>query len=110
ELGVCVALIAVLGVLSQAEVRIERWVTPSAPPNFEAFVLAQDDQAFLEERAAELAAKANDPNALATAHKLQQLLKDLNEGRLERKQVLERMTALERELDSADNLDQESLD
>lgn len=110
ELGVCVALIAVLGLLTQVEVRTERWVTPSVPPTFEAFVLAQDDQSFLEERAAELVAKANDPNAVATAHKLQQLLKDLNEGRLERKQVLERMAALERELDSADNLDQESLD
>lgn len=110
ELGVCAALIVVLGVLAQVEVRHERWVTTPAAPSFEPFVLAAEDQAYLSERAADLADRASDPDAKATSHKLQQLLKDLEEGRLERKQVLERMTALQRELDSADALDQEALD
>lgn len=110
ELGVCAALIVTLGVLAQVEVRHERWVTTPAAPSFDPFVLAAEDQAYLEERAADLAARAEDPDAKATAHKLQQLLKDLEDGRLERKQVLERMTALQRELDSADALDQEALE
>lgn len=110
ELGVCGALIAALGLLSMVEVRRERWIHTPPPTTFEPFVLAADDQSFLEERAKELAEKANDPAAAETARKLGQLLRDLDEGRLDRKQVLERMTALERELDGGDNLDQEALD
>ena len=110
ELGVCGALIVALGLLSQAEVRVERWIDTPPPSTFEPFVLASDDQSFLEERARELADKAKDPTAAETARKLGQLLRDMNDGRLDRKQVLERMTALERELESGDNLDQEALD
>lgn len=110
ELGVCGALIAVLVLLSQVEVRRERWVTTPPPPSFSPFVLSAEDQDYLEERAAELTAEANDPDAVATARKLQQLLDDLAHGRLERKQVLERMTALSRELDGGANLEREALD
>jgi hypothetical protein len=110
ELGVCVALIGVLILLSQVEVRREHWVTTPAAAAFTPFVLSAEDQGYLEERAAEMAAKASDPDAVATARKLQQLLEDSKQGRLERKQLLERMTALERELDGEGNLDQEALD
>lgn len=110
ELGVCGALIGVLALLTQVEVRTEHWVTTPAAPTFAPFVLSAEDQSYLEERAAELAARANDPAAIATSRKLQQLIDDLKQGRLERKQVLERMTALQRELDGSDNLEQEALD
>lgn len=110
ELSVCAALIAVLGVLSLVEVRSERWVSVPVAPSVTPFVLSADDQAYMEERAAELAETIRDPEASAQVHKLQQLLDDARQGRLDRKQMLERMTALAGELDKADDLDREALE
>lgn len=110
ELGVCVALLAVLSLLSRIEVRSERWVTTPAPVAVTPFVLPSEDQAYLEERAAAMVANARDPEAAAAARRFEQLLDDMAEGRLERKQVLERMANLERELDGNDAPDREALD
>lgn len=108
ELGVTLALVLGLGVLSQLEVR--RVLPLPPPPAFEPMVMSQDDIDLFREMAKELQAKNDDPNALVAVRRFNQLVEDIAEHRLDRHEVFQRMGELERDLKGNLELDRDARD
>ena len=108
ELGVTLALVLGLGVLSQLEVR--RVLPLPAPPAFEPMVMSQDDIDLFRDVAKDLQAKNDDPNALVAVRRFNQLVEDIAEHRLDRHEVFQRMGDLERDLKGNLELDRDARD
>ncbi|HYQ42245.1 MAG TPA: hypothetical protein VER11_09755 [Polyangiaceae bacterium] len=108
ELGVTLALLLGLGVLSQLEVR--HLLPLPAPPSFEPMVMSQDDIDLFRDVAKELQAKNDDPNALVAVRRFNQLVEDIAEHRLDRHEVFQRMGDLERDLKGNLELDRDARD
>jgi hypothetical protein len=108
ELGVVALLGAGLFVLANLEVRTLRTVTEAR--RFEPMVMSGDDLDLFRELTEELAQKSQDPEALAAVARFNQLIEDIAQRRLDRREVFERMERLERELTRASQADREALE
>lgn len=105
------ALLLGLLVLSKVEVQHARIAAlPAEQPAFTPFTLSADDQALLEEKGRELAQTASDPEVAAVVRRFNQLVEDMAQGRLDRKQVLQQMDALQQALVEGSALEREALD
>jgi hypothetical protein len=101
-------LVLGLGALSMLEVRRERQIP--VPPSFEPMLMSADDIELFRDVAKELQAKNDDPNALVAVRRFNQLVEDIAEHRLDRHEVFQRMSDLERDLKDNVDLDQDARD
>jgi hypothetical protein len=108
ETWVVALLTAALSGLSLLEVRVYETLAP--PPAFEAMEMAQDDVELFRELGKELEAKNDDPAALAAVRRFNQLVEDIAQRRLDRRDVFERLGELERELSRSAEIDKEAID
>jgi hypothetical protein len=108
ELAVALGLGAALFGLSLLEVRVSRpdppveGVTPVA--------LAPDDLDLLREDGRELERTVEDTEALAAVRRYNQLVQDIADQRLDRREVFDRLKAIERELSQSVRSDREALE
>lgn len=108
ELGVAALLFVGLLVLANLEVRTVR--TVSEARRFEPMVMSGDDLDLFRDITQELEQKSQDPEALAAVARFNQLIEDIAQRRLDRREVFERMERLERELTRASQADREALE
>ncbi len=106
---VSVGLAASVTLLSQLEVRTQRFV-PAVVDNFEPLELPADDVELLRQLAEEMQDKAEDPAALAAMRRFNQLIEDIAERRLDRQEVFRRLEQLERGLLNEEALSDADLD
>jgi hypothetical protein len=108
--GTSLACALVLAVLIGAEVRhtVEVQVVPKVGAAFEPFVLAADDQAYLEEEVAKMIQAAQQEDTQVAANQMNLLMADLKAGRLDRNTALERLAAIEQTLVESSELEREA--
>ncbi len=99
--------LAVAGIL-QLEVRTTRVVYPER--SIDALAMSPDDVELLRETLRDLDEKSSDPEVRAAIRKFNQLVEDIANRRLDRREVFQRMAELERQLVRASEADQEALD
>jgi hypothetical protein len=109
ELWVSLLLLAALGGISLLEVR-HTYVIPRPIAAFEAAALDEDDLAILREMSERLERQDLDAETAAAVRQFNQLVTDVAERRLDRKQIFERLERLETGLIEGTKLDAESLD
>lgn len=97
-------LVAVVG-LAALEVPVARPVPPP-PPHIDALAMSPDDVGLFRRLADEVDANAKDPAAAASARRLNQLLEDVAQHRVDRQEVFRRLDEIERGL--GDRLDQDT--
>ncbi|MFC1641351.1 hypothetical protein ACFL5O_01495 [Myxococcota bacterium] len=107
ELWLVGFLLAGLGGLAVLEVRTLRWLP--VPPAPAPVLLAHDDIELFRKLSQRMQDQSQDPETLAGVHKLNQLLEDLAERRLDRAEVFRRLAELERQVQSRSKEDQASL-
>lgn len=96
--GVAVlVLLAAVGLLALLEVPTER-VVPPGLPHIDAIALGPDDVDLFRRIAEEADANAKDPAAAAGARRLNQLLEDVAQRRVDRQEVFRRLSEIERGL------------
>jgi hypothetical protein len=95
--------------LAQLEVQRSR-IVPVNVARFTPELLDADDLELLRAMNRELAERDLDPEASAAARQFNQLITDVAERRLDRKQIFEQLERLERGLMGGAELDRESLD
>jgi hypothetical protein len=88
----CLLGVAVFG-LSLLEVQTERWVSEPAR-SFEAFVVASDDLELFRELTREVDG-SSDPEVTAAVERLNQLVEDLADARLDRREAFRRLEAID---------------
>ena len=108
ELPVAVVLLGGLIAIGLFEVRTQRTLPP--PPAVRPLVLSPDDIDLFKELADELADKSEDPESQAAVRRFNQLLEDIADRRLDRREVFRRLEELERELVVGAESDKDSLD
>jgi hypothetical protein len=108
ELPVVGVLLAILVGISQLEVQSVRLIPTER--RIEPLAMTSDDVELLRDTAAELAAKSKDPETLAAVRRFNQLIEDIAERRLDRREVFRRLEALERQLAKSTEADRESLE
>jgi ABC-type transporter Mla subunit MlaD len=108
ELPIVVFLAGGLVAISLLEVRTHRPIPP--PPAVQPLVLSPDDVELFQELADELAEKSEDPESQAAVRRFNQLLEDIADRRLDRREVFKRLEELERELVDGAESDQDALD
>lgn len=109
-LAVSVAGALALAVLVKLEVRrdVQVALETSAPDTFEPFVLAADDQAYLDEEVAKMVQRAQTDDARHVADQAKLLVADLQAGRLDRNAALERLAAMDQALTDSSTLEREA--
>jgi hypothetical protein len=100
--------LAVLGI-ALVEVPVVRIVPPEAH-HVDALTLGADDVDLLRRMSEELQATTTDPAALAGARRFNQVVEDLAERRLERREVFRRLDELEQSLKDPAGIDTTELD
>lgn len=95
------ALVGCLYGVSLLEVRTTR-VLRTEVSDFEPVVLNADDVELLREASRELERGAEDPEVTAAVRRFNQLVEDIAERRLDRRQIFERLDNLEQSLAGAD--------
>lgn len=108
ELGVVALLVVGLVVLANLEVRTVRTVIDTR--RFEPMLMSGDDLDLFRDITRELEQKNQDPEALAAVARFNQLIEDIAQRRLDRREVFERLEKLERELSKATQADREALE
>jgi hypothetical protein len=109
ELVFSAALVLGLVGLSLLEVRQLR-VVPPAVVKVQPMLLSADDVELFREIGQELTKSADDPQVSAAARRFNQLVEDIAAHRMDRREVFERLSSLERELNESSQLDREALD
>jgi hypothetical protein len=109
ELGFSAILLLGLFGLSVLEVRQLR-VVPPAIVRVQPMLLSADDVELFREMGQELTRAADDPQVVAAARRFNQLVEDIAAHRMDRREVFERLGALERELAESSELEREALD
>lgn len=102
--GLALAVFAI----SRLEVRHSVFV-PAVVSNFEPLELPGDDVDLLRELAQEMEAEMADPEALTAVRRFNQLVEDIADRRLDRKEVFQRLEELEKGLLEESALSDESL-
>jgi HAMP domain-containing protein len=104
-----IVALLVLGVIGIAllEVRIVRELPPER--RIEPLTLSGDDIELFREMADELEKKGEDPEARAAVRRFNQLVEDIAERRLDRREVFQRLEQLERQLAKSAEADREAL-
>ncbi len=108
ELSVVALLGAGLFAVSLLEVRTVRHLPP--PATIDAMVMTADDLSLFREATRELEQQAQDPEALAAVRRFNQLIEDIAERRLDRREVFERLEQLQQDLELGAEADREALD
>ena len=108
ELGVAAFLLLALFGLALLEVRTYRTLPPDRL--FDPLVMTGDDIELFRDMAKELENKNQDPEALAAARRFNQLIEDIAQRRLDRREVFQRLEQLERELAKGAEADREALE
>lgn len=109
ELGVVGVLGLSLFCISLLEVRSYR-VIEDDRPQIQALMMSPDDIDLFRQLAEQLKQQSKDPEVLAAVRKFNQLVEDMANRRLDRREVFKRMEALERELMKGTEADKEALD
>jgi hypothetical protein len=109
ELVYSAAMMLGLVGLSALEVRQLRTLPPPVQ-KVQLTLLSADDVELFREIGQELVKSADDPQVSAAARRFNQLVEDIAAHRMDRREVFERLGALERELAEANELDREALD
>lgn len=107
ELGI-VALLA-LGLVGVAllEVRTLRYIPP--PPNdFKPMVMTGDDLELFRDLAKDMEQQGEDAETLAAVRRFNQLIEDISQRRLERREVFQRLANLEKDLNKAGDAEREA--
>jgi len=108
ELPVVAMLLGALVVIALLEVQTTRKLPPER--SFEPMVMTADDVELFRDMVKELEQKNQDPEALAAVRRFNQLIEDIAQRRLDRREVFERMEQLERELAKGAQADREALE
>lgn len=108
ELGLVALLLVGLGAVALLEVRTERELPP--PPAMRPLVMSPDDIELYRELAEALASKAKDAESLAAARRFNQLIEDLADRRLDRREAFQRLEELERDLLRGAESEQQALE
>jgi hypothetical protein len=108
DLLLVVGLLAGLAALAVLEVPVVRQVPP--PPTLRPLVMSPDDIDLFRELAEQLAEKSHDPESLAAARRFNQLIEDLAERRLDRREAFQRLDELERDLLRGAEAEKEALE
>jgi hypothetical protein len=103
--GVLVVALIGIGLL---EVRSYRPLPPERA--FDPLVMTGDDIELFREMAQELEQQNQDPETLAAARRFNQLVEDIAQRRLDRREVFQRLEELERELARGAEADREALE
>jgi hypothetical protein len=105
-----VALLAVAAAgIALLEVPIVRVLPPEAR-HVDALAVSDDDVELFRKMSEELQSSTTDPEALAGARRFNQLVEDLAERRLDRREVWKRLDELDRSMKDAAGLDASALD
>jgi hypothetical protein len=107
ELPLMLALLAALVTVSLLEVRTLRTLPPSR--SIEPLVMTHDDLELFRELAQDLQQSNKDPDASAAAARFNQLIEDVAERRLDRREVFRRLEEVERMLVKSADADQDAL-
>lgn len=91
------ALLAAVVALALLEVPVTRPLPPPAP-HIDALAMSPDDVELFRRLADEVDATAKDPTAIASARRLNQLLEDVAQRRVDRQEVFRRLDEIERGL------------
>ncbi|HVU04458.1 MAG TPA: hypothetical protein VHE30_22025 [Polyangiaceae bacterium] len=102
-------LLVACGGIALLEVPVER-VVPPPPRHVDALLLGADDVELLRRIAEDMTQNTSDPTALSSARRFNQLVEDLAERRLDRREVFRRLDDLARGLESPADLDTSALD
>jgi hypothetical protein len=108
ELGVAALLAIALVAIALLEVRTLRVLPPER--SFDPLVMTADDIELFRDMARELEQKNQDPETLAAARRFNQLIEDIAERRLDRRETFQRLEELERELKRGAEADREALE
>jgi hypothetical protein len=108
ELPVALLLVAALVGISFLEVRSIKPIP--AQRRIEPLAMTADDVELLRETAAELQEKSQDPDTLAAVRRFNQLIEDIAQRRLDRREVFQRLEELERQLAKSAEAERQSLE
>jgi len=107
ELGIVAFLCLGLCAVALLEVRALRYVAP--PTNdFKPMVMTGDDLELFRDLANELQDQGDDPETLAAVRRFNQLIEDISQRRLERREVFQRLANLEKDLTKAGEAEREA--
>jgi hypothetical protein len=109
DLAAMFVLAAGVAGLALLEVPVTRWI-PQVTHHVDAIAITQDDADLFRRISDELAAESTDPAAAAGARRFNQLVEDLAERRLDRREVFRRLDELERSLKDSSSIDAAALD
>ncbi|HVW24817.1 MAG TPA: hypothetical protein VHC69_05575 [Polyangiaceae bacterium] len=109
DLWVMFALVAGVAGLALLEVPVKR-VVPKLTHHVDAIAITDDDADLFRRISEDLQNQSTDPAAAAGARKFNQLVEDLAERRLDRREVFRRLDELERSLKDASSIDASALD
>jgi hypothetical protein len=99
------------GVLAVAALEVPvRRVVPKVTHHIDAIQITDDDADLFRRISEDLQAQSTDPAAAAGARKFNQLVEDLAERRLDRREVFRRLDELERSLKDSSSIDASALD
>ena len=108
ELAVSAALVAVVVGIALLEVRTYREVPPDR--TFDPLVMSPDDLELFRKAVEDLQEENKDPETLAAIRKFNQLVEDIANRRLDRREVFKRMEELDRDLLKGAEADKDALD
>lgn len=109
DLWVMFALAAGVAGLALLEVPVKR-VVPKLTHHVDAIAITDDDADLFRRISEDLQNQSTDPAAAAGARRFNQLVEDLAERRLDRREVFRRLDELERSLKDASSIDASALD
>ncbi len=109
DLPALLALAAGVAALAMLEVPVTR-VIPKATRHIDAIAITDDDADLFRRIADDLQTESTDPAAAAGARRFNQLVEDLAERRLDRREVFRRLDELERSLKDSSSIDASALD
>ena len=107
EIGVVVLLAAGLAGIALLEVRVLRYVPPP-PSSFKPMVMTADDLELFRDLTSELEQQGKDAQTLAAVRRFNQLIEDIAERRLDRREVFKRLATLEKDLTKAGKAEREA--
>jgi hypothetical protein len=109
DLPVMAALVAGVVVIALLEVPVTR-VIPPVSHHVDAIAITDDDAELFRRISDDLQTQSTDPAAAAGARRFNQLVEDLAERRLDRREVFRRLDELDRSLKDASSIDAAALD
>ncbi len=107
EAGIVALLAAGLVGIALLEVRVLRYVPPTAS-SFKPMVMTADDLELFRDLTTELEQQGKDAQTLAAVRRFNQLIEDIAERRLDRREVFKRLATLEKDLTKAGEAEREA--